>query len=130
MANISDYGYQKIRQKIIDEWIYVELQDESGEAIKRFMEERVEAGRDELGRPYYDYIPGAEITGDATSQTITFTVVAKGEEFTGKTVANVALFDEKTGGTSIAVEAISAFTFENEEDELTVNFNLQVPKVD
>lgn len=130
MGNINEYGYQKIRELVIEKWIFVELQDEDGIAIKRFKEERVPTGeRDSQGRPYFKTVPGAEITGDATTQTITFTVVAKGEEFVGETVANVALFDVDTGGEPISEESIAPFAFENEEDELTVNFNLQIPQV-
>ncbi|MCJ7841773.1 hypothetical protein MUB24_12860 [Lederbergia sp. NSJ-179] len=130
MANINEYGYQSIRQYVIDSWKFVELQDEDGETVKRFMEKRVKVGTDGMGRPIYETEPGATISGDPTTQTITLTVVASGDEFTGKTVAKVALFDVDTGGKPIASESLSnSFTFESAEDELTVNFNLQIPKV-
>lgn len=129
MANINEYGYQSIRQYVIENWKFVELQDEDGETVKRFKEERIEVGRDDFGRPEYETVPGATITGDSSTQTITFTVVASGDEFVGKTVAKVALFDVDIGGEPIAVEPTSSFSFESAEDELTVNFNLQIPQV-
>lgn len=131
MANITEYGYQSIRQHVLDSWQMIELQEEDGTPIKRIAKDKIEVGRDPQGRPIYADVPGPEITGDETTQEITYKVVVSGgdEEFLGKTVAKVALFDEKTGGEPIAVEEITSFTFENEGDELTVNFVLEVPQV-
>ena len=110
MANINTYGYQKLREYVIANWKYLELQDATGTPVKRFS-------------------TGTIITGSATTQELTFTVIAEGAEFTDKTVAKVALFDVTTGGTAIALENFTAFKFESAEDQLTINFKLQVPQV-
>lgn len=129
MANINTYGYQKLREYVIANWKYLELQDATGTAVKRFIGGRIVGDTNDFGQPIYKDIPGTIITGTATTQELTFTVIAEGAEFTGKTVAKVALFDVATGGTAIAVENFTAFKFESAEDQLTINFKLQVPQV-
>lgn len=129
MANISEYGYQELRKTILEKWIYVELQQADGTPVHRFVGGRIQVGKDAMDRPIWEDVPGAEVTGDSTTQTITYTVVCTGDDFTDATVAKAVLFDSKVGGSAIATEDFPSFTFADAEDELTVNLSLQVPAV-
>ena len=114
MANINEVGYQKVRQFVLENWKYIEIQDENGTAIKRL-------GTDN----------GLTITGDKTTQQIEYKVVISGTDssFNGKTVNKSAIYDVGSGGEAIAEATFTAFTFESEDDELTVIHRLKIPEV-
>lgn len=112
MSNITTYGYNKIQNYLAQNVTYLELQDESGTAIKRFNTSN-----------------GLTIQNDTNNKTITYEVVATGNnDFINKTVAKSVLYDVASGGNPIAVETFSPFTFESEEDELTIKHRLQLPQ--
>lgn len=112
MSNITTYGYNKIQNYLAQNVTYLELQDEQGNPIKRF-----------------NTTNGLTIQNDINNRTITYEVVATGDNtFINKTVSKSVLFDVATGGQPIAVEEFSPFTFESEEDELTVKHKLQLPQ--
>lgn len=114
MTQITDYAYSKIRNYISTNFVYLELQDESNTAIKRFT-----------------VADGLAITIDDINKLVKYQLVVTGADttFTGKTVAKSVLYDVATGGTSIATETFTAFTFENENDELTIIHTLKVPQI-
>ncbi|HWJ80182.1 MAG TPA: hypothetical protein VNR61_19125 [Niallia sp.] len=113
MSSITTYGYNKIQDYLVANVTYLELQDDQGNAIKR-----------------YTTSNGLTITNSKATQTITYEVVATGDAaFLNKTVAQSVLFDVATNGSSIATETFSPFTFESAEDELTVKHNIQVPQL-
>lgn len=114
MANINQYGYEKIRSFILSNWKYLELQSPDGTPLKRF-----------------STADGLTITGNATAQEIEYKVIVSGADasFTGQTVGKSVLFDVATGGSAIATESFTTFTFESVDDELTVIHKLQAPQV-
>lgn len=111
MSSITTYGYSAIQNYIASKFTYLELQDQNGNPIKRF-----------------DTSNGLTITN--VGQTIVYQVVATGDNtFLNKTVAKSVLFDVASGGQSFAEESFLPFTFESEEDELTVKHTIQVPQI-
>src|SRR5699024_5360184 len=99
---------------IIANWKYLELQTPTGTVLKRFSQ-----------------ADGLVITGTSSGATIEYKVVVTGatSEFTGKTVGKTVIYANATGGTPIATETFTNFTFVENEDELTVRHVLEVPKV-
>lgn len=114
MSNIFEYGYEQIRSFILSEWVYLELQDDSGTPLKRF-----------------GIADGLTVTGDESTHEIEYKVIVSGADvlFSGQSVGKSVLYDVDTGGTPIAVESFSTFTFEADDDELTIIHRLQVPQV-
>lgn len=113
MAQINNYGYEKLREYVIANWTYLEVQDATGIVIKRF-----------------GISDGLTITGNATTQEIEYKLVITGNAtFLGKTVGKSVLFDDATGGTAIATEVFTSFTFESADDQLTIIHKLQIPQI-
>lgn len=114
MTQITDYAYSKIRNYISTNFVYLELQDESSTAIKRFT-----------------VADGLTITVDNTNKLVKYQLVVTGADatFTGKTVAKSVLYDSVVSTDAIATEIFTAFTFENENDELTIVHTLKIPLV-
>lgn len=113
MANINNYGYEKIRSFILSNWTYLELRTPTGTVLKRFG----------VG-------DGLTIIGNATTPTIEYKIVVKGTDatFMNQTVGKSVLYDVAEGGTAIATENFTGFTFAEEADELTVIHTLEVPQ--
>lgn len=113
MAQINNYGYEKLRQYILANWTYLEVRTPTGTVIKRF-----------------GVSDGLTITGNATTQELEYKLVLNGDEtFLGQTVGKSVLFDVATDGTAIATEVFTSFTFESVDDQLTILHKLQVPAV-
>lgn len=113
MAQINNYGYEKLRDYILSSWNYIEVQDENGIAIKRF-----------------GVSDGLTITGTSTSSELEYKLVITGDDtFLTKTVAKSVLYDVATNGTPIATELFPPFTFESADDQLTINHRLYVPQI-
>ncbi|MDJ0331731.1 hypothetical protein [Planococcus sp. S3-L1] len=114
MAEINQYGYQKIREFVIANWKYLEVRTPTGVVLKRF-----------------SVTDGLTITGTSASAEIEYKIVISGNDatFIGQSVGKSVLFDAATGGSAIATETFSTFLFESAEDELTIIHKLQVPKV-
>ena len=114
MANINTYGYEKLRGFVIGSWKYLELRSPDGTVLKRF-----------------GTADGLTITGTATSTEIEYKVIVSGTDatFLNKQVSKSVLFDVATGGSAIATETFTTFTFESADDELTIIHKLQVPAV-
>lgn len=110
MSSITTYGYSAIQNYIASTFTYLELQDQNGNPIKRFNTSN-----------------GLTITN--VGQTIVYQVVATGDNtFIDKTVAKSVIYDSSTSTNAFAEESFSPFTFESEEDELTVKHTIQVPQ--
>lgn len=114
MGNIHEHGYELLRTHIIANWKYLELQTPTGAVLKRFSQ-----------------ADGLSITGSPTSPTIEYRITVTGitPEFTGKKVNKSVIYAVATGGTPIATESFTEFTFVENEDELTVKHVIEVPKV-
>lgn len=111
MANINQYGYEKIRTFILANWKYLEVRKPDGTVLKRF-----------------STADGLTITGTTE---IEYKIVISGSDatFLNQQVGQSVLFDVATGGSAIATESFTAFTFESADDELTIIHKLQVPQV-
>ncbi|MGI2326418.1 hypothetical protein [Planococcus sp. YIM B11945] len=114
MAEINQYGYQKIREFVIANWKYLEVRKPDGTVLKRF-----------------GTADGLVITGNGSTPTIEYKLVIKGSDalFTNQTVGKSVVFDSPTGINAIATESFTNFTFESADDELTIVHKLQVPQV-
>lgn len=113
MANINSFGYEKLRSFILSNWTYLELRTPTGVVLKRF-----------------GVADGLTIAGNATTPTIEYKIVVKGDAtFLNQEVGKCVLFDVAIGGTPIAEETFTSFTFESAEDELTIIHRLQVPQM-
>lgn len=113
MSQVTNYAYNKIQNFLASNVTYLELQDESGTPIKRF-----------------STLNGLTINNDTSNQTITYEVTVSGDNnFLNKTVSQSILYDVANGGEPIAIESFIPFTFESEEDELTIRHKIQVPQL-
>ncbi|WP_026675777.1 hypothetical protein [Fictibacillus gelatini] len=114
MAEITSQAYQDLRDYIKNSWKYIELQDESSNAILRLSPS------------------DSRITSNVEGNNIKITVVIKGSDsdiIKPKTFAKSAIFNVSTGGQPFSIESFSPFTLETDQDELTVIHTIQVPKV-
>lgn len=116
MAEISQAGYQLLRGYIQSNWNYIELQDENNARVIR--------------------VSTADSrctwTHTAGDRTLKLQLVISGSdtEITlPKTVTKSVIYNVATGGNAISTESFAPFTFESNEDELTVIHNIEVPKV-
>jgi hypothetical protein len=113
MAQINNYGYEKLRSYVLANWKYLEVQDSTGIPIKRFT-----------------VVDGLTITGTSTSTELEYKLVVTGDAtFLSKTVAKSVLFDIPTSGNAIATEVFTSFTFESVDDQLTIIHKLQIPQI-
>ena len=113
MAEINNYGYEKLRTYIIANWNHLEIRTPTGTVIKRF-----------------NIADGLIITGNATTQEIEYKLVITGDAtFLGQSVGKSVIFDSIDGTNAIATEVFTPFIFESAEDQLTVIHKLQVPQI-
>ncbi|WP_342598807.1 hypothetical protein MHB48_15225 [Psychrobacillus sp. FSL H8-0483] len=113
MAQINNYGYEKLREYILSNWKYLEIQTPTSEVLKR-----------------YSTSNGLVITGTSTSTELEYKLVITGDAtFLSKTVGKSVLFNVATNGSPIATEVFNPFTFETVDDQLTIIHKLQVPQI-
>ncbi|KJE26478.1 hypothetical protein LG52_75 [Geobacillus kaustophilus] len=116
MAEITSSAYQALRNYIQNNWKYIELRDDTGNAIIRLS-------------PSDSRVSWIHSAGD---QILKLQVVIKGSNTDiqkPKTFASSAIYDVATGGQPYSIESFSPFTIESDQDELTVIHEIQVPKV-
>jgi hypothetical protein len=116
MAEISSYGYTKLREFAQTNWKYIELRDASSNAILRLTTSD----------------PRVTWTHNAGAQAIELTIVVKGSDadLSGslpRTFASSAIYDTASGGTVISIETFTQFTMSGSLDELTVKHQIQIP---
>ena len=115
-TEITNAGYQSLRDFVQQEWTFIELRDEVGSAIVRLGvdDERV------------------SWTHDSNSQTLELRVVISGSDSEielPRTFLSSAIFKQAEGGEELAQESFSSFTMEGTGDELTVIHQLEIPQV-
>lgn len=114
-TEITNAGYQSIRDFVEANWKFIELRNESDTPILRL-------GVDDP-RVSWIHTEGAG--------TLELRVVIKGSdaEITlPTTFASSAIYSQATDGSALAVEAFSPFTMEATGDELTVIHQLEIPQ--
>lgn len=115
-TEITNAGYQSIRDFIQGAWTYIELRDEVGTEILR-----LGVGDSRVSWTH---------VGDA--QTLELQIVIKGDDSEvtlPQTFASSAIYAEGTAGEELAVESFSNFTMESIGDELTVIHQIEVPQL-
>lgn len=116
MAEITSQAYQDLRDYIQSNWQYIELRDDSNNAILRLS-------------PSDNRVMWTNNAGD---QTLKLQIVVKGSDSDitlPKTFASSHIFNVATGGTSFSNETFTPFTMSTDQDELTVIHSIQVPQV-
>lgn len=121
MAQVSNYGYQKVRDFIQTNWKYIELQDSNGVAVIRIG----------VGDSRVTW------THSANAQTLQLQIIINGSDvgataLTPKTISKSAIFDVASGGTAIAVEDFlpeDVATMTKAEDKVTLQHDIQVPQL-
>ncbi|ADL07750.1 hypothetical protein [Thermosediminibacter oceani] len=116
MAEIRPEGYQNIRDYMQANWQYIELRDDAGNPILRLSPAD----------------PRVTWTHNAGDQTLKLQIIVKGSDADitlPTTFASSAIYNVATGGNPFSVETFTPFTMENENDELTVIHEIQVPQV-
>lgn len=114
MAEITASAYQALRDYIQQNWKYIELRDDAGNAIVRLSPS------------------DSRVTSTIEGQTVKLQIVVKGSDADitkPKTFASSAIYDVATGGQPYSIESFTPFTIESDMDELTVIHEIQVPQV-
>lgn len=114
MAEITASAYSDLRNYILSNWQYIELQDD-------------------LGTPIVRLSPSdSRVTSVIEGNNVKITIVVKGSDtdiVAPKTFAKSVIFNVATGGTPFSTESFTAFTIEGDQDQLTVIHNIEVPQV-
>lgn len=117
MAEITNAGYQSIRNHMENTWKYIELRDDQGQAILRL-------GTDDP-RVSFTHAPGA--------QTLELSVVIKGDDAEvslPQKFNSSVIFNEVTGGEAMTpVEEFALFEMTTTEDQITVRHRIEVPRM-
>ncbi|NYV68138.1 hypothetical protein HYI36_22940 [Bacillus sp. Gen3] len=116
MAEISELGYQHIRNYIEENWKFIELQNELGAKILRLdtTDPRVT----------WTHAPGSDVLE------LSITVSGSDAEVTlPKTFAASAIYTSAEASEPVtAVEPFSNFEMTMEEDQITVRHRIEVPQ--
>lgn len=116
MAEITQTGYQNIRDHIEANWRFIELQDDAGAKVVRLdpADPRVT----------WTHAPGADV--------LELSVVINGSDadITLPQVFNASAIYTSADATEpvTAVESFSLFEMEMDEDQITVRHRIQVPQ--
>ena len=114
MSQVTEYGYETIRNFIEQSWKYIELQDSTGTAIIRLG----------IGD---SRVKWAHVDGDGV---LKLEIKITGADVALPcTVGKTAIFDTASGGNVIATADVEVTTLTQTIDELTVTANIQVPTI-
>lgn len=116
MAEITENGYQSIRNYIEANWIYHSLRDEEDAEIIRISPSDARTSW----------------THDAGAQVLELTTTVTGADddiIPPQTFAGSELYDVSSGGSPLADEIFTSFTIETDGDELTIKHRLEIPQV-
>ncbi len=116
MAEVTEAGYQSIRDFIEANWIYHSLRDDvDGEVLRISPSD---------ARCEWTHTAGEQVLE------LTTTVTGADDDITPPvTIAGSKLFELSSGGDARADETMTSFTIESTSDELTVKHRVQVPQV-
>lgn len=114
MAEIRQEGYQALRDYIQANWQYIELQDNTESPVVRLS-------------PADSKVTWIHNAGEST---LKLQIVLTGADVTlGTSISHSAIFNVVSGGLPFSKETFTSFTFESEEDQLTVVHSFEVPQV-
>jgi len=140
MAEITAEAYQDLRQYILDNWHFIELQNDSGTAVVRlspndsrvsWVHEMIEGEAeiitwDQLGTPIYG--DPVELLPNTLQLQIVITG-ADSEVSLPTTFTTSAIYKVDADGEPFSTESFEPFTMQNDQDELTVIHNIEVPQL-
>ena len=113
---VTENGYQSIRDFIQANWIYHSLRDDEDAEIIRVSPSDARCG--------WTHTAGAQVLE------LTTTVTGADADITpAQTFAGSELYDVSSGGEPLADETFAAFTIETDSDELTTKHRLEIPRV-
>jgi hypothetical protein len=116
MAEITEAGYQTLRDFIVANWTYVELRDAGSDPVLRL-------GTDD---------PRVSWTHQEGAQVLELTVVLRGSDADvslGTAFTGSAIFSVAAGGSALSDESFTPFTIADTADQLTIRHRFEVPKV-
>jgi hypothetical protein len=113
MAELTEAGYQLLRDHLQANCRYVEVKNERGARLWLM--------------PITD--PRCSWTHAPGARTLELTLTFKGSEQEPATIAGIALYADENGTTSLSTETFSQFAITNSADVLTIRYHIQVPKV-
>lgn len=116
MAEITEAGYQTVRDFIEANWIYHSLRDDADAEVLRLSTADA--------RVSWTHTAGAQVLELTTVISGADTDVTTPQIFAGSEIYNVA-----TEGEPLADETFEAFTINTTSDELTVKHRIEVPQV-
>lgn len=110
MSQVTQYGYDKIRQHIQSSFTFVNIANADGE-VKRFS--------------------NAAITYDSTDNKVVYAITVDNADgsLTDITVNQANVFEDATSTDAIAGVTFSDFKFESTEDTLTLTIKINIPTV-
>ncbi|MBS3679950.1 hypothetical protein KGF86_06975 [Ornithinibacillus massiliensis] len=140
MAEITEAAYQQLRQYIIENWQFIELRDQTNIPIIRLSpdDERVTwvhqmiegeqeiVDYDELFNPIYGE------PKRLLPNTLQLQIVIKGNDpdiTLPQTFAKSVIYNVPNNGEAISEETFEPFNMQNQNDQLTVIHNIQVPQL-
>ncbi|WP_146553433.1 hypothetical protein [Rummeliibacillus sp. SL167] len=112
MAEITTNAYADLRNYILNNWKYIELQDDQSNPILRLSS------------------ADSRVTSTIEGNNVKITVVVKGSDAditTPITFAKSAIYNVATDGNALSEESFDNFTMQSENDELTVIHTIEVP---
>lgn len=117
MAEITNAGYQSIRNYIENTWKFIELRDDAGAPILRLSTDD----------------PRVTFTHAPESQVLELSIVIKGDD-AGITLPqkfqSSVIFDQEAEGDALTpVEEFALFEMATTEDQITVRHRIEVPRV-
>lgn len=142
MTEVTEQAYQDLRQHIIDTWKYIELRDELDNPIVRLSpddqrvswvhvplkeEKEIIIDYDRRGNPITD-----TVTIDKLPSTLQLQIVVKGSDSEislPKTFAKSVIYNVATDGEPLSVESFTPFEMANDNDQITVVHNIEVPQL-
>lgn len=114
MTEITTNAYADLRNYILNNWNYIELQDDQSNPILRLSS------------------ADSRVTSTIEGNNVKITVVVKGSDAditTPITFSKSVIYNVATDGSPFSIESFTPFTMQSENDELTVIHTIQVPQV-
>lgn len=115
MAEITTEAYQDLRDYIQTNWNYIALNNSGGTEILRLS-------------PLDSRVSWVHVPSSAELQ---LQIIVKGSDTEiplSTTIASSSIYKVASSGTAYSKESFNPFTFESENDELTVIHSIQVPQ--
>lgn len=118
MAEITEKGYQDLRDFIEENWIYHSLRDDQGNEVVRLSTSDP--------RTEWTHDPGSQVLELTTTVTGSDPDIHPPQKFAGSSIYN----SDSVEADPMAEETFESFTIQTESDELTVKHRIEVPQVD